>query len=748
MVYREFALDRELPVYQVDWSHELGQLRRSTLDTVGCSLTVAGYVWTVAQWMLMHPRFSWSALVLPLGIGTLGLLTLLVRRPASLRTTVFVLGMVTVGAAALLVQRSPYAPFIPVAAVGVASLVASSAAAFVSAALATAVLGLATWLLPGLWPSSIVSAAVALYWAMAAVAWLTSRDLYTVLTWALHGYETSWRTMRQLQSQRGKLNQTMKALAVANSLLKRTAFDLAEAREEAEQARALKSQFAANISHELRTPLHIIVGFSQMMCTSPDSYRGVVWTPELRGDIQEVYDNASHLLRLIDDVLDLSRIEAVRLPVAKERVDLLSLIHDAVETASGLLRGCKVALKLELPESLPPLYADPTRIRQVLINLLNNAARFTDQGSITIRAELKREDVEVVVEDTGVGIPPDQVHSVFAEFHQVDGSLRRRHDGTGLGLAICKHFVTLHGGRIWVESEVGRGSAFHFTLPLPGKQVVPIQAAELPAGWRYPAGRPESSRRLVTLAEPAEFARLLGRYLPDAEVLAVPDVSDAEATARRAQADAVVLADGAQDGTAAKELAAATADLGLPVITCSLPLERDQAVAAGFSHCLTKPFTAEDLSRVVAGAAPRATKVLVVDDDAGVVRLAERCLRALLPGAKVLKAYDGDRAVELLEERPDLVLLDLVLPGRSGLEVLACLRTTPGMGGTPVVAITAHGFAADAAAPTEGVITIRRGRQFAAGEVTRWLETALKTFPARHLLPAEPAPEPAPAHSG
>jgi signal transduction histidine kinase/CheY-like chemotaxis protein len=748
MVYREFDPAREPPLYQVDWAGELQHLRMTTMDTVALALAAAGYVWVVLQWFLVHPRFSWAAISLPLAVGSLGLLSLLLRPWPLPRTVAFVGGSVAIGATALLFQRSPYAPFISVAAIGAASLVSSSTAAFVAAALATGILAGAVRVLPGLWPAGFVSAAAALYWAMAAIAWLTSRDLYTVLTWALHGYETSLRTMRQVQAQTGKLNRTMRALAVANALLKRTTYDLAEARDEAEQARALKAQFAANISHELRTPLHIIVGFSQMMCTSPDSYHNVTWTPELRGDIQEVYENASHLLRLIDDVLDLSRMESVRLPVTKERVSLADLVNDAVDTASALLRGRSLALRVDIPGDLPPLFVDPTRIRQVLINLLANAARFTDSGSITVRALLHENEAEVVVADTGVGIPAEQLPHVFSEFYQVDSSLRRRHGGTGLGLAICKHFVSLHGGRIWVDSEVGHGSAFHFTLPLPGKRVVAAQVTSLPGDWHYPASKPEGVRRVVTLATPAPFAHMLERYLQRTQVLAAAGPAEAAAAARESQADAIVLAGSQREEALADELAAATADLAMPVITCALPQEQDLAEAQGFSYTLAKPFTSQQLAGTVAEAAPKAQKVLVVDDDAGVVRLAERTLKMLLPGVTVLKAYDGDRAMTLLSHKPDLVLLDLILPGTDGLGVLGHLRENPETATLPVVAITAHDFGSRAAPTGGGCIAIRRGRQFAAGEVTRWVESALLSFPARHLAPGGQETAPAPVGPG
>ena len=735
MVYEEFAPDRQAPLYQANWAGELGQLRQSTLNTLSLVLALSAYAWVLIQGFIMHPQFFWAPMVLPLGVGLLGTLTCLLRRPLVLRCALFVGGSLAVGAAALFWQRSLVAPFVAITAVSAASLVASPAAAFVAAALASGIAVGGALALPGHWPTGVLATAVALYWTIAFLAWLTSRNLYTVLIWALHGYESSWKAMRELQVQRGKLNRTMKALADANALLKRTTYDLAAAREEAERARQLKSQFAANISHELRTPLHLIVGFSQMMYASPESYKGVRWTPELRADIQEIQESAQHLLQLIDDVLDLSSIDAARLPISKERTSLAALLQDAVDTARSLLRGRDLYLRLELPANLPDVYADPTRIRQVLLNLLNNALRFTEQGGITVRALVKADEVEVVVEDTGIGMAAEQLQEVFTEFHQVDASIRRKYGGTGLGLAICKHFVSLHNGRIWAESQIGEGSAFHFTLPLPSSQVVPSQRSQLPTGWRYPAEKPKTPRRLVTLAEPAEFARLLRRYLPDAEVLEGDGAEEAARLARRVQADAVVISADSSSVAIEDTLVRASSDLLLPVIACSLPLERHLALAEGFTHCLMKPFLAEQLLLTIQQAAPQARKVLVVDDDPGVVRLIEHALRTTEPTPEVLAAYDGLEAISLLDEQPDIVLLDLILPRANGLEVLRELKSRPWGKAVPAVAITAYGFEQDVASLGQGFISIRRGKHFTASELTRWLDTTLQVLPARHLVP-------------
>jgi signal transduction histidine kinase/CheY-like chemotaxis protein len=726
----------------------MSDLRNGALQKLGMTVAALGYAWTLLQVMLMHPHFYWLPLTAPLCACAAGGLTLLWRRPLALRTGIFLTGLLALAAVSVFVRRSANAPFIYAVLAGVAPLVTSASSAFVIAGLGSVAMVLAARLLPGTWPAATLLDAAALTWIAALVAWLSSRNLYTVLVWALRGQESAWRVARDLQDERGKANQTMRALADANMLLKRTTYDLAQAREEAEHARQLKSQFAANISHELRTPLHLIVGFSQMMYNAPETYKRVRWTADLREDIRAIYESAQHLLGLIDDVLDLSRIEVAHLPVVKERVAIAPLVLEATETARSLLRDRPLDLAIKLPQDMPALYADPTRIRQVMLNLLNNAARFTEEGNITVRAVVGADEVEIVVEDTGIGIPPDQLQAIFSEFHQVDASLRRKHGGTGLGLALCKHFVGLHDGRIWVESELGHGSAFHFTLPLPSKQVVPLQVGRLPEGWHYPAARPPTPRPIVVLSPSGDLARLLRRHLGGTEVIEAPRLPDALALARDRQISAIVCESQAGAEPLAAEAAEATADLQLPVVTVDVPVADSLALEEGFTHCLMKPFTGEALLSVLRAAAPAAKRVMVADDDEGVVRLVRRTLAAALPEVTLLAAYDGRQAMALLTEAPDAILLDLVLPYANGLEVLQRARSLPELASVPLVAITAYGFEQEIEWTGTGRIAIERGRRFTAAEVSEWLRLVLQQMPARYLTAASPESAPAPTPAG
>ena len=236
-------------------------------------------------------------------------------------------------------------------------------------------------------------------------------------------------------------------------------------REAAERLRELdrsKRRFLANMSHELRTPLTNIIGFTRLLLKGIDG----PLTEQQRQDLEIIYHNSQHLLGLINDLLDLSQIEAGLMELQFREVDLAELIRSVMSTASALVRGKRVALREEIAPDLPTVRADPARIRQVLLRLMANAAKYTDQGSITVRAWTSNGKVMVSVSDTGVGIPPEDLERIFERFEQGGAEDGRRTNGAGLGLSLSKEFVEMHGGQIWVESEVGKGSTFTFSLPL------------------------------------------------------------------------------------------------------------------------------------------------------------------------------------------------------------------------------------------------------------------------------------------
>jgi signal transduction histidine kinase len=228
------------------------------------------------------------------------------------------------------------------------------------------------------------------------------------------------------------------------------------------EASRLKSQFLANMSHELRTPLNSIIGFSKVLINRLDGEL----TERQEAYVRSVHNSSRHLLELINSILDFSRIEAGKFEMRSEKMDLLDVVDECMETSMPLVRDKRVKLEKDVPVELPAVQADRTRIKQVLLNLISNAIKFTHTGRVLVQVRPEGEHVHVSVADTGIGISPGDLQRLFEPFQRLDNPLAQQADGTGLGLAISKKFVELHRGRIWAESRESQGSTFHFTLPL------------------------------------------------------------------------------------------------------------------------------------------------------------------------------------------------------------------------------------------------------------------------------------------
>ncbi|MCC7355977.1 MAG: hypothetical protein IT330_19730, partial [Anaerolineae bacterium] len=285
----------------------------------------------------------------------------------------------------------------------------------------------------------------------ALTTWLSAQRLFTALAWSLTMTREAQKHADEAQKNRGEIARILKSLDEAYVRLERAHEGLIFAREAAEKAYRFKTEFVTSVSHELRTPLNLIVGFSEMMATAPESYGGVLLPSQYRGDVMAIYSSAKHLRDLINDVLDLSRIEGGRLPLSKEPADLAEVVHEAAGMVRGLAESRGLRLDVGLSSRLPMLRLDRTRIRQVLLNLLTNAIRFTDAGWIRVRVGKEGTEAVVVVQDSGRGISPEGLARAFEAFSQLEEDRERQ--GSGLGLAVSKKFVELHGGRMWIESE-------------------------------------------------------------------------------------------------------------------------------------------------------------------------------------------------------------------------------------------------------------------------------------------------------
>jgi signal transduction histidine kinase len=312
--------------------------------------------------------------------------------------------------------------------------------------------------------SLVQLAAIVMTVVGAGMAALVSGDLYQIADWALANYQRERRVAGELFASQQALETSLARSTALSERLQETNRELERARAAAEEAKHFRGQFLANMSHELRTPLNSILGFSETMLKFPAMYDDIPLPPAYETDLQQISTSGHQLLALINDILDLAKVDAGKLEVRMRRVELAPLLRSVSSTASGLIAGKPIELERNVPEQLPAVWGDETRVRQVLLNLYSNAAKFTDRGTITLDATATEAGVCITVTDTGTGISTENLDIIFEEFQQAENGGRDPRSGAGLGLAISRQLMTLMGGRIWAESEVGKGSTFHLLL--------------------------------------------------------------------------------------------------------------------------------------------------------------------------------------------------------------------------------------------------------------------------------------------
>jgi signal transduction histidine kinase/CheY-like chemotaxis protein len=366
---------------------------------------------------------------------------------------------------------------------------------------------------------------------------------------------------------------------------------LTETAEELREIDRFKTQFLANMSHELRTPLNSIIGFSRVMLKGIDG----PLTESQEADLSSIYNSGQHLLALINSILDMSKIEAGKMELSFEEVWLPDILSAVLGTTNALVKDKPVELHSEIPEDLPTVWADAQRVRQVLLNLMSNAAKFTEEGYISIRAEAGDEFVTIIVKDTGAGIEPEAQSRLFIPFQQVDGSTTRRAGGTGLGLAISRSFVEMLGGEIWVESEPGEGATFGFTLPI--YQVLQ-QKQDGAAEFQLDPDR----KAILAIDDDPGVITLLKRYLESDgyQVIGVTEALHAVPAAQRLASDLTAITldvvmpntDGWQ---ILRTLRQDPQTREIPIVLCSIVEGLDHGLKLGAADCLQKPITRHEL---------------------------------------------------------------------------------------------------------------------------------------------------------
>jgi PAS domain S-box-containing protein len=455
----------------------------------------------------------------------------------------------------------------------------------------------------------------------------------------------------------------------------------------------MKTEFVSQVSHELRTPLTAIKGFTDLIL---DGDAGEV-NEEQSDYLQTVQQNADRLVALINDLLDVSRIESGRITLKLEPLDMHRILSGVLATMRPLVTAKAQTMTLDVPEDLPPAMGDHDRVVQVATNLVSNAHKYTPAGgAITVSASVVDGMVATAVRDTGIGIEPDDVARLFTRFFRVDSSLTREIGGTGLGLSIVKSIVELHGGTVTVSSEPGAGSTFTFTLPVATapEPAVAADHARTPAPATSPPLAGAKHHRILLIEDDPVAAAALADHLVGSG-FEVDQAGQAEAAASEGpQPDLVVVAVRATTQSQPELLASLAASdrlKGVPMLM--VPIRGDGgALATPATPAVATPADADAMApalehALMALSTSATTRILVVEDDASVRELL--CIALRKHGFDVLEAPDGETGLALASrERPGLILLDLRLPGIDGFAVLESLKRTPETTNIPVVVVT------------------------------------------------------------
>ena len=474
--------------------------------------------------------------------------------------------------------------------------------------------------------------------------------------------------------------------------------ELERANSALQEANRHKSVFLANMSHELRTPLNAIIGFSELLT---DAREGQFDEATRKRFLGQILSSGKHLLGLINDILDLSKVEAGQMELRLQTVSVADAIDQVVRTVEPLVAKKDIELRTDAAGS-GQLLADPAKLKQMLLNLVSNAIKFTSEGgAVTIAATRTATTVEIAVSDTGIGIAAADQKEIFQEFHQIDQGPGRRHEGTGLGLALTRRFALLHGGDVRVASTPNKGSVFTLVLPV---RPAPAPAAAVEAAVPALNGRGQGPLILVVEDDPAA-AELLSRQLVEAgyRTNLAKTGNEALAKARELQPAAITLdiilpeVDGWEVITRLKSDETTS---GIPIVVVSVVDNPELGMALGAMDYFVKPVDGKELVKRLNGFHLERTpgkdeiRVLVVDDQAANRTWLAKTLEP--EGFTVVPAAGGREAIELARSmKPDFVLLDLMMPEVSGFDVVEALRADESTRDVPIMVLTASNLTSE-----------------------------------------------------
>ncbi|MBI9092986.1 MAG: response regulator [Desulfobacterium sp.] len=484
----------------------------------------------------------------------------------------------------------------------------------------------------------------------------------------------------ELQSQSEELQQTAAELQEQNQ-------ELQSQRLQVEEANRLKSEFLSNMSHELRTPLNSVMALSRVLLMQAKDKLSV----EESNYLEIIERNGKNLLSLINDILDLSKIEAGRMDVNPKLFPVGSTIETIMERLEPLAEDKGIELDQKIPENYPQIESDENRVHQILQNLIGNAVKFTEQGHVMVSARRDAENIYIRVADTGIGISKKEMPHIFEEFRQVDGSSSRPYEGTGLGLTIAYKAVKMLGGNLAVESTLGKGSTFDLTLPVRWQGLAPVSELTL---FRPFEGIVPVQKTVLVVDDEPETLTLIASYLSGEGYNTIRAASGEEAVklAQRHRPFAItldILMPEMDGWEVLQQLKQGPATKDIPVIIVSLSDDKSTGMALGAVGYVSKPVNRDLLiSEINRIGGPSPYTIVIADDNESERNQMARAIE--MEGMQAIAARDGRACMALLKESvPDVLVLDLVMPEKDGFEVLENVRTNPKTKALPVVVVTA-----------------------------------------------------------
>lgn len=546
----------------------------------------------------------------------------------------------------------------------------------------------------------MVSLAMFFIWAVVLLILYVYMSNYKFFKWTTDYYINTRKNILDARKNNEKFEQMMENLSYANNLLLHANERADKMRWVAEEAKNAKAKFVANVSHEFRTPLNMIIGLVELIVESPQVYK--IRLPEtLENDLRVVLRNCQHLSEMINDILDLTRLESEQVSLRKEKVNLVEIMEEAIQVIQPLIKKKDLLLKLTYPKDYPVIYCDKTRIRQVILNLISNAARFTDHGTIHGEIICHERNVEIKVTDTGPGIPANELKMVFEPFLQGASEPWKAQEGSGLGLSISKKFVELHGGQMSVKSEVGKGSTFKFSLPIdPDIDLEYSPTSKIMSDWvwredQFKAAVVDHHNEkvkpcIITWDSEGYLAPLLEGINSSIEFVRIEESAILSEVSNNKLTHAVLCVSPQTDDLLQTLTQIKKQVKEVPIVGISYAPTGHHLLSQNVKY-LTKPVTFTTLTKVFHEFGKPLDDILIVDDNVDFLQLMNRFLITYNPNMKVAQAKNGVEALGQIKNcKPELILLDIVMETMDGWKLLEILKRDPELENIPVIIVSAQ----------------------------------------------------------